>query len=362
MADWYEPDNAHDIANADGSGSGSDCDDGDDHSGGGGKGGKASSPSHTGGSRGRGGKKGGRGRTGGRGRGDSGDKDGRGRGAGPPIVVSKDAHVESPEGALLRQWLAVAIQPLQVVSFLDTEATGDQHCISFYQVLDVEQKNIIIRGLPLDQPEVGCFSATLQALTIFVADPSHILATEQASYAVYAVQDPEEVDIVSLIGTGPGARQRIKCYTVDVHPDIEDCLLLTNGTALQVGLPLSSPQMPCLCLLDELLSQGFDAMEGVVHHSATSPLVYDYRKPASKRFYYQFLLCRMQLFLAGVVTFSSNSTAAFFRLMLRLQGLVPEDLSAKQYRERLAALEDEYVLPANPPAPPLGGPPGCEDR
>ena len=80
------------------------------------------------------------------------------------------------------------------------------------------------------------------------------------------------------------------------------CVLLTDGKPLDITLPLHSPQMPVLCLLDEMYHRGFKAHDGIVHHGPGSPLVFDARDAASKRFYCQVLLCQDELWAAGVVS------------------------------------------------------------
>jgi hypothetical protein len=95
--------------------------------------------------------------------------------------------------------------------------------------------------------------------------------------------------------------------------------------------------------LDELQYTGLDPLPCAVTHEPGENLVYDSRAPARKRFYYQAVLCREELFKAGVKSFCSTDPSAMLHLMLKLKGPVPLGLTAVEYKRRAAGIQGDVV-------------------
>eukprot|EP00959_Pyramimonas_sp_CCMP1952_P434759 9103250-Pyramimonas_sp.AAC.1 len=92
---------------------------------------------------------------------------------------------------------------------------------------------------------------------------------------------------------------------------------------------MSEPDVPALCLLDELSANRFRAVDGLCAHSRASPLVYDSRGVTSKRFYLQCVLARASIFKTGQKRFRSDLVQAYYKWLLRARGAIPGQAGAQ---------------------------------
>lgn len=123
--------------------------------------------------------------------------------------------------------------------------------------------------------------------------------------------------------------------------DISGCVHLARPAPLQPTLPLSSPRVPVLSLLDALHAQGWSGREEMVMHVQALYKAYDARSVSSKRAYLQCLLTLPKI-LALVGEFPSGEPIAFYELLLKGKAVLA-GRAAKEYRALLADEEGDLV-------------------
>ena len=125
---------------------------------------------------------------------------------------------------------------------------------------------------------------------------------------VFSVEDPTTLDLLDIFGTDPDKRSSILSWEPGVA-DVEGCVLLKRPQVLCPSLPLNSPRIPVLSLLDVLLSRGWLGVQKVVEHKPGpgASKTFDDRSPANKRVYYQCVLASVQLFEKGAPAFKSTT-------------------------------------------------------
>ena len=160
----------------------------------------------------------------------------------------------------------------------------------------------------------------------------------KSEYQCFSFSDPEQLDILTVTGSESNCRKDMRKWATG-RAEVEGCIKLHSSEAVVCPLPLHNQKVPILCLLDELHHQGYTGHAGVLVHTAISPLQYDSRSPLGKRFYYQALLCRDELFGRCVLQFRSTDPSARFELLLKTKGPIPEGLKAAEYKERVADLK-----------------------
>jgi hypothetical protein len=77
----------------------------------------------------------------------------------------------------------------------------------------------------------------------------------------------------------------------------------------------------------------------MILHSQTRGHFYDTRSITSKRTYLQAVLMSGELFKKAVTSFPSNKHAAFYTLLMRTEADVPDNLTSKQCKSRLALVD-----------------------
>ena len=125
---------------------------------------------------------------------------------------------------------------------------------------------------------------------------------------------------------------------------------------------MSDPNIPVLCLVDALVANGFRSSDALCVHSRGSAKAYDGRRLASKRCYFQCLLSRDALFRKGQRRFRSDQSQAYYKLLMRAAGPIPEQATARECQEKIVEIEaagEDYPVPAallaTPAAPAPGG-------
>lgn len=138
---------------------------------------------------------------------------------------------------------------------------------------------------------------------------------------------------------------------------------MRDASVLQHNIPLSSPRVPVLSLVDALRAQGFQGVGERIVHTATAGHVYDSRQLPAKRTYLQCVLALPQLLEAGVTSIPSGQPSAYYALVLKTRKQVPLNMGAIAYRKQLAETEGDFeallALEAEAPEPP---PPPIADR
>lgn len=247
---------------------------------------------------------------------------------------------------LIRQYLSAT---LKVYSYFSVATDLADPPLVVYQLLSFERKPVLVSvgesGPAAMEP--GLFEVSVQPLEIwnplaksFIGGPPHEIET-------FTMEDPCVKDVLALLGDSMldiGAWR-----TWSWRPsDVEGCVALHAPRPLQAQQRLSDKAVPVLSLLQFLRDAGFNGVSAkVVHRAGDGARVFDRRRVVSKRAYLQCVISRDELAIAGVNEFSSVAPQAFYELLLRSKTPIPEGLSAKEYRRRLALMDGDQVALAS---------------
>ena len=159
---------------------------------------------------------------------------------------------------------------------------------------------------------------------------------------MFPYADPSVTDFLAICGGGRIDRQKVRVWK-HKPSDVDGCLNLFESEVVKPTLPLGHNECPALALVDALTAKGFTPSSKKCTHAAGTPNTYYDGNLYGKRSYLQCLLALEELLSRGVLSFDSAQPAAFYRLMLRLRGPVPEGLGAKAYLKRLAEFHGDVV-------------------
>ena len=148
------------------------------------------------------------------------------------------------------------------------------------------------------------------------------------------MEDPSVIDLLLVCGSSIVARSRVKIWDVQ-ESDVVACVGLVRPRFTSHSLPLDSPRVPVLSLIEELLRRSFIGVSRAVDHRP-GVVLFDTRKASSRRLYLQCVLSLDAIWAKGVVNFSSNKSAAFFEYMLKSRGPIDMNMKAKAYKRKLA--------------------------
>ena len=133
------------------------------------------------------------------------------------------------------------------------------------------------------------------------------------------LSEPTDVDSIKDLAATPGDRAMYFHWLVE-ESDVELCTHLWQPRHLAPpwSWTLRHPRLPTLCLLDALAGVGFVGEACVIEDDLETPrLVFDNRKPMSKKAYFRCVIAAAGLFAAGVTSFKSNRSTAFYAHLLR---------------------------------------------
>lgn len=278
------------------------------------------------------------------------DDDPPGGDAGDPCGEAHESVDRTDEDIkLLRQYLAAC---LDVYSFVSVPVVGEDDAVfaKFFQVLSRETKNIVVDTLG-EKEEPALFRIAVQPFERWRArstDPAALSLEEE----VYIFDEPVSVDVLRVCGHRRSNREH--WFRWDGRSsDVEGCLSMTNSRRLSPTMPLSSPSVPVLSLLDELGRQGWEGLPARALHSPDSPNIFDCRSQLSKRSYFQCLLALDDIWKKGNESFPSGEPSVFYVLLLKAKGAVPLHLGATAYKRELAQLtgDDAALTMLALPAP-----------
>lgn len=265
---------------------------------------------------------------------------------------------------ILRQWFAAALTKFM---YLSTPVGEEPDKVHVWQVLELENRSIQV---PVFQTESeaaegkGLYMVLVQRMSVCEDLEQPAAGGERTEITCYPLEEPRKVDILTAVGVQNRDRWLCRSWAVSVS-DIPGCQRLHTPSRLQVPMPLTSPTVPVLSLLDELYSRGFRGRQGCCHHDAESPSFYDARAPLGKRMYYMCVLSLPELLGKGVQSFESGAPPAYYELLLRGSTTVQPGQSAKAYRALLSKGVEDGSLPPEPivrykasgpepPPPPIG--------
>jgi hypothetical protein len=188
--------------------------------------------------------------------------------------------------------------------------------------------------------EEGLFSISVQPFSRWRGfdEPAGLPAEAE----VFVYQDPSLTDILGLIG-GAKLDRRSTWHEWQTRPsDVEGCVCLHDPRPLRPNMSLQNTKVPVLALVDALASEYIGVQRNTLH-SATSPKEYDARFLLRKRSYLQCVLALPDLLRAGVESFSSCHTSAYYSLLLGTHKLPLPGLAAKAYKRDLAKSQGDVL-------------------
>ena len=238
---------------------------------------------------------------------------------------------------LMRDYLSSV---LETHAYVSLPCLGDDPRIDFphvYQILGLETRNILVETWKTRLKQPGLFNIRVQSLECWKS-----FGVDSQETNVFVVEDPAELDVVAFCGADPEVRRNMFVWDA-CESDVDSCLGLTNPRLLKPPMPLGSPSIPVLTLMDELVSLGFAPVQGRVVHSRETALEFDIRHAPSKRSYYQCVLGREFIWDNGNPSFDSTRMHAYYRLLLNATGPIDVTLTGKALKRKLDELQ-----PADP--------------
>ena len=121
-----------------------------------------------------------------------------------------------------------------------------------FQLLSLEQRTVVVDTFESrmhDEAHAGGFFAMIQPLEEFECE-----LTGLHSLYAFIVEDALKIDILRVLGTDNDSRHQVLSWQTGIS-QVEGCVLLHNSSPAKPALPLGSPQIPVLCLIDALLEQ-----------------------------------------------------------------------------------------------------------
>jgi len=241
----------------------------------------------------------------------------------------------------MRQYLRAALKLNEVISVPQQDEEG-KTLVKYMQVVSMQQR--VIRVETYECEVQGVFVISVQPFEEWAPSGSDGQASDTAE--VFIAQDPYTVDILAICAGGRDLRDKWRKWCVS-DSDVEGCQHLHGPSVLQPTLALGSSAVPVLSLMDCLQERGYDLVPRTVEHISGGPLVADSRKAVSRRSYFQCVIALPELLKAGVRSFSSGLSNAFYTVLLQKKMLPPLGLPAAKYQEMLALDDgDEIALKA----------------
>lgn len=266
------------------------------------------------------------------------DAEAHGGPGGGGVIVAPLAYVldrSSTRNVLLREFLAQALRRYSYITVGDVATTPIEE-LSAYQILELECRNVLVPTFDQKSEVVSLYKVLVQPLTLWAT--SWTPPGTEPTINFYMLEDPVKIDVLQLCGGVDDGRTMLRQWTL-TESDVGNCYALVAPQELMVDLKLSSLNIPTLCLMDALHLQGFVGVGRLVIHSIGCDNEYDQRKIQSKKAYLQCVLGMARICAAGVDSFRSTHTKAFFQLLLRDPANADAKLTARQCQLRVALLD-----------------------
>lgn len=263
---------------------------------------------------------------------------GGGGGSGGGGGESRSQKGPRPDDVLLmRQYLQSSLKLRSYIS-IPVEVGGGGTEARFFQLLSKEGRAIHVSTFEDEgEPQQFLYRISVQPLEVWRSiceEPDQL-----GSFAeTFITEDPVDIDALSLCSADPASRGLWLEWEPGIS-DVEGCVNLSKPTPIAPTAHLSSSDIPVLCLLDALESDGWAPHAGRVFHERGSKKQYDCRQLPRQRRYLQCLLLLPTLLKAGVVGFPSGLSAAWYELLARVQKQMPANLSAKECKRQLGLLQ-----------------------
>ena len=193
---------------------------------------------------------------------------------------------------LMREWLQACLQVHQYVTVrIQSDEEGAPDTLQPMQILAVEPKPVFVRTYEDKMAPPVEFNllmkVTVQKLQVW--EPS--IATQTAfnanDFDCFVLEDPHNVDVMSMCGSTPEDRDRWRCWSVD-DSTIDGCIRFHTPQPLAVTMDITKKHFPVLALHDLLHSGGWSPEPALrTHGGPRSAKRYDSRKPLEKTFLLQ---------------------------------------------------------------------------
>ena len=257
--------------------------------------------------------------------------------------------------ALLREFLLACLQPSMFVSLPIVE--GDGTIVRYIcQILRLQPKVTTVKLFSDDLCEKGLLEVAVQPLQRWSPVVGDDPASIGSSIEVYVLEEPTRLDILKHLEQSFQSRSKMLQWRSEPSC-MSGCLSLVDPVQLAppAAWTLDHPKMPTLCLLDALRKAGFKPANQLVEHSSSASKVFDGRKRVSRGNYFRCVVASEGLFAAGVPSFKSNQSNAFYAYLMRFKKLPDPKQTAAQLQKLINAadtdeppLADLVVLPSLP--------------
>lgn len=259
--------------------------------------------------------------------------------------------------SLMREYLLASLCPGMYVSMPSADTSDDHDPYLFAQVLAVEQKVTTAQTcIPKSENPDACFlSVSMQQferMLQFGQDPAFL---DEAHLFVFQDEVPIDIQWAACV---PGDRCKFLQWDHLGESSNDGCFVIGNPRTLQPHFDLMDNAVPTLMLLDSLGDRGWEGRQQITTHNDESPLVYDCRKPLSKRTYFQCLVVSAQLFEAGV-QFKSGRPSTYYAYVLKFRRVPAIDQSmaclrkAIQHADGISDVDWPPVSAPVAPRPPI---------
>jgi hypothetical protein len=242
----------------------------------------------------------------------------------------------------MREYLRHALVPLRFYSVPveddDHAADGRETKLHFFQVLGVETKSILLPTFEDKVKSKALVKATVQHLEPMRYDDYN---DDDEVHDVYPLEDPCDIDIIHLTGVDRANIHNILTWDAS-ESDVAGCISLRDACVAKPSLPISSPQIPVLCLMDELDARHVAAVRRqILHAPGMARLEYDVRHAPSRRNYMQCVLALDAILELRTEGFPSAKSATFYRLLLKSPLDADDTMTAKECKRKFLELEGD---------------------
>ena len=246
------------------------------------------------------------------------------------------------EYLLMREWLSACLEP-SLFGSMPVLDDGHKKAL-FEQVLAVNPtvKTVEMLKEAGNEDNPNSFKIAVQADDRWA--PVNFDPGALGDHAeVFTMSEPTDVDSIKDLAATPGDRATYFHWLAE-ESDVElyTHLWQPRHLAPPRSWTLGHRRLLTLCLLDALAGMGFVGEACVIEHDPETPrLVFDNRKPMSKKAYFRCVIAAAGLLAAGVTSFKSNRSTAFCAYLLRHSKPPPHAVTTKQLQTLVKGTNSE---------------------
>lgn len=152
---------------------------------------------------------------------------------------------------------------------------------------------------------------------------------------MFALSDPERIDLLALLGLECSARLRVHSWTAGPS-DVAGCICLQGPERIEPTCSPSDPSAPPLLTMLRLRALGWRGAARAQVHSEGAPKVFDSRDASRKAAYFQLLLRLPEVWRKGYTELPSGQPQSFYRAVLVKHELVAPGAGDNAYKKLLA--------------------------